>query len=284
MKYRHSYHAGNFADTMKHLVLLELLHALLRKPGKFVFIETHAGRGEYPIVRREMRATAEYRAGIGRLLVNRERLDGPIRDYVELVLRLGGSPQSGRLQRYPGSPLLAAALLRPTDRAVLLELEPGERRALERALESHRNVGVRGEDGYAALRGLLPPPERRGLVLIDPPYEQQASEFERVHAALLDSHRRWASGIYAVWYPIKERAPVARFHARLADSGVRRILYAELSLFAEDSRVALNGSGVLIINPPWKLDSSLRALLPALQRALGGGSGSDARCAWLVPE
>ena len=284
MKYRHSYHAGNFADTMKHLVLLELLQALLRKPGEFVFIETHAGRGQYPIASREMRATAEYRAGIGRLLENRERLDGSIRDYVELVLRLGGDPQSGRLQRYPGSPLLAAALLRPTDRAVLLELEPAERRALERALESHRNVSVRGEDGYAALRGLLPPPERRGLVLIDPPYEQQANEFERVHATLLDSHRRWATGIYAVWYPIKERAPVARFHTRLADSGVRRILYAELSLFAEDSRVALNGSGMLIINPPWKLDSSLRALLPALQRALGGSSDSDARCAWLVPE
>ena len=284
MKYRHSYHAGNFADTMKHLVLLELLQALLRKPGGFVFIETHAGRGEYPMASREMRATAEYRAGIGKLLENRAGLHGRIRDYLELVLRLGGDSGSGRLQCYPGSPLLAAALLRPSDRAVLLELEPAERRALERALENHRNVSVRGEDGYLALHGLVPPPERRGLVLIDPPYEQQEDEFERVYAALLDSHRRWATGIYAVWYPIKERAPVARFHARLADCGVRRILYAELSLFPEDSRVALNGSGMLIINPPWKLDSSLRELLPALRGALGGSGRNGVRCEWLVPE
>lgn len=284
MKYRHAYHAGNFADTMKHLVLLELLQALQRKPAEFVFIETHAGRGEYPIAGREMRATAEYRSGIGRLLENRERLDGRIRDYVELVLRLGGDPQSARLERYPGSPLLAAAQLRPGDRAVLLEFQPAERRALERALASYRNVSVRGEDGYLALRGLLPPPQRRGLVLIDPPYEQQAEEFEHVYATLLDGLRRWATGIFAVWYPIKERTPIARFHKRLADSGVRRILYGELSLFPEDSRVALNGCGMLIVNPPWQLDSSLQALLPALHHALGGSAGNGVRCAWLVPE
>ena len=284
MKYRHSYHAGNFADTMKHLVLLQLLNALLRKPGEFVYIETHSGRGEYSLQGREMRSTTEYRDGIGRLLESRQQLQGPIRDYVELVLRLGGDAQSGRLQRYPGSPLLAAELLRPTDRAVLLELQPAERRALARAVAGHPNVSVRGEDGYAALRGLLPPAERRGLVLVDPSYEEGDEEFERVQSALLDGHRRWATGIFAIWYPIKRRAAIARFHAQLARSGLRRILCAELGLFPEDSRVALNGSGMIIVNPPWKLDATLSTLLPALHRALGVDKGSGVRCEWLVPE
>jgi 23S rRNA (adenine2030-N6)-methyltransferase len=282
MKYRHSYHAGNFADTMKHLVLIELLNALLRKPGGFVYIETHSGRGEYPLESREARSTAEFSEGFGRLLANREQLRGPLRDYVEAVLRLGGDAAAGRLQRYPGSPLLAATLLRTSDRAVLIEAEPTERRALERALSAHRNTSVRGEDGYAALRGLLPPPERRGVVLIDPSYEADA-EFERVYEALRDGHRRWATGIFAIWYPIKRREPITRFHGRLVQSGLRRILCAELSLYPEDSRVALNGSGLLVVNPPWKLDESLRNLLPALQRALDA-RGGNTRCEWLVPE
>jgi 23S rRNA (adenine2030-N6)-methyltransferase len=284
MKYRHSYHAGNFADVMKHLVLMQLLNALLRKPGEFVYIETHSGRGEYSLEGREMRSTTEYRDGIGRLLESRHQLPGPMRDYVELVLHLGGDAQSGRLQRYPGSPLLAAALIRPTDRAVLLELQPAERRALARAVAGHPNFSVRGEDGYAALRGLLPPAERRGMVLIDPSYEEGEEEFERVQGALLDGHRRWATGIFAIWYPIKRRDTITHFHGRLARSGLRRILCAELSMFPEDSRVALNGSGMIIVNPPWKLDETLRTLLPALHRALRGGKGSAVRCEWLVPE
>lgn len=283
MKYRHAYHAGNFADTMKHLVLLELLRALQRKPGAFVYVETHAGRGAYLLASREMRSGAEYRDGIGRLLEQRNTQDGVIRDYLDLVLRLGSDPQSVRLQLYPGSPLLAAQLLRPADRAVLFEIEPSERRSLERTLAPYRNASVRAEDGYAAMRAVLPPPERRGLVLIDPPYED-SNEFERVIAALLEGHRRWPTGIYALWYPVKDRADITRFHSGLIQSGMRRILCAELSLFPEDSRVALNGSGMIIVNPPWRLDASLRTLLPALHQALGGDKGSGTRCEWLVPE
>jgi len=283
LKYRHGYHAGNFADTMKHLVLLELLNALLRKPGEFAYIETHAGRGEYPLDAREMRTTGEYRDGIGRLLERRAELQGPIRDYVELVLRLGGEATSGELHHYPGSPLLATALLRPTDRAVFVELEPGERRALERALGARPHTSVRGEDGYVALRGLLPPVERRGMVLIDPSFEQD-EEFQRVHEALLDGHRRWATGIFAIWYPIKRREPITRFHAELVRSGLRRILCAELNVYPQDSQVALNGCGMIIVNPPWKLDESLSALLPTLHCLLDGRGGTGTRCVWLVPE
>ncbi|HZF26135.1 MAG TPA: 23S rRNA (adenine(2030)-N(6))-methyltransferase RlmJ [Steroidobacteraceae bacterium] len=283
MKYRHSYHAGNFADAMKHLVLIEMLNALLRKPGEFVYIETHSGRGEYSLDGRETRSTAEYRDGIGRLLESRELLQGPIRDYVELVLRLGGDPNSGRLQRYPGSPLLATHLIRSTDRAVLVELEPTERRALARSVSAHPNASVLGEDGYRALRGLLPPAERRGMVLIDPSYEEE-KEFERVQEALLDSHRRWATGIFAIWYPIKRRAAITQFHAQLARSGLRRILCAELNLYPQDSQVALNGSGMIVVNPPWKLDESLRQLLPDMWRSFGAHKGGGIRCDWLVPE
>lgn len=284
MKYRHSYHAGNFADTMKHVVLLDLLRALLRKPGAFIYVETHAGRGEYPLSSREMQATAEHREGIGRLLEQRCAQQGAIHDYVQLVLRLGADPLSGRLVRYPGSPLLAAQFLRPEDRAELFEIEPGERRSLARLLVSHRNVHVHAEDGYDALRAVLPPRERRGLVLIDPPYEHGAEEFGRVYETLLEAYRRWATGVYAIWYPVKDRSDVARFHRGLAESGVRKILLAELRLFPDDSRVALNGSGMIVINPPWKLDESLRVLLPALHKALEGRGGSGVRCDWLVPE
>jgi 23S rRNA (adenine2030-N6)-methyltransferase len=284
MKYRHSYHAGNFADTMKHIVVLELLRALLRKPGAFIYVETHAGRGAYPLSGREMRATAEYREGIGRLLERRDTQQGAIRDYVELVLRLGSGAQSDRLARYPGSPLLAAQFLRREDRAVLFETEPSERRALERLLGSYRNVHVHGEDGYDALRAVLPPRERRGMVLIDPPYEDSQQEFSRVLEALLESYRRWATGIYAIWYPVKERSDVGHFHRRLVESGVRKILVAELGLFPDDSRVALNGSGMIVVNPPWKLDENLRAQLPALHKALEGHTNSGVRCDWLVPE
>src|SRR5262245_17356510 len=222
MKYRHSYHAGNFADTMKHVVLLELLRALLRKPNPFLYVETHAGRGEYLLSSREMQATAEHREGIGRLLEQRGAQQSAIHDYIELILRLGADPQSGRLARYAGSPLLAAQFLRPQDRAVLFEIEPSERRFLARVLGSRYNVHVHGEDGYQALRAVLPPRERRGMVLIDPPYEDGDQEFSRVLETLLDSYRRWATGIYVIWYPVKDRSDVARFHRRLAESVVRK--------------------------------------------------------------
>jgi 23S rRNA (adenine2030-N6)-methyltransferase len=282
VKYRHSFHAGNFADVLKHLILLEILHALRRKQTGFFVLDTHAGCGAYELGARNSQPRPEYRDGIARVL-EKPTPDPAVQRYVALIQRLGEA-NGGDLHRYPGSPLIIASQLRQQDRAVLFELSPSELMSLKRNTRAHRNVSAHHADGYSALRAQLPPLERRGLVLIDPSYESQQAEFGRVQTALAESWRRWATGIFAIWYPVKRRAPVERFHAQLRGSGVRRILCAELSLFPQDSRVSLNGSGMIIVNPPFELEASLAQTLPALHAALGGRRGSCEECYWLVPE
>jgi 23S rRNA (adenine2030-N6)-methyltransferase len=207
-----------------------------------------------------------------------------LREYVSLVRRLDAEAGGGALRHYPGSPLLASTQLRPQDRAVFVERNAAEAVALRHTLQGQRQVSVQTGDGYQALRSQLPPPERRGLVLIDPPYEAQEAEFGNILRALPEAHGRWPTGVYAVWYPIKRRSLVAKFHARVAGTGLRKILCAELCLYPDDSRVSLNGCGLLILNPTWQLDHTLAAALPALHRALGGRPGTRAECFWLVPE
>lgn len=284
VKYRHAYHAGNFADAFKHVALLEVLKALTRKPAPFFYLETHAGRGEYPLDGAAMPAGSEYRRGVGRLLQLEQGARGPLGEYLDLVQRLGKGTAATQPKRYPGSPGLVAALLRASDRAVFFEIVPAEAQALARLLRSHRNVAVRCADGYAALRAVLPPRERRGLVFIDPPYERQEAEFGVVLAGLREALSRWSSGTYAIWYPIKRRAPVARFHERLVASGWHKVLCAELCLYPDDSRVGLNGCGMIIVNPPWRIERALGGVLPALHRALAGQPGTGVRCEWLVGE
>jgi 23S rRNA (adenine2030-N6)-methyltransferase len=208
-----------------------------------------------------------------------------VADYLGLVRAhadLEGAAATPR--SYPGSGRLAQLILRAQDRAVLCELERSEVGALRGAIGKDQRFLIVHGDGYAAIRAELPPRERRGLVLIDPAYESQVAELTQVEEALAEAHRRWATGIYAIWYPIKRREPIDAFHARLQASGVRRILCAELTLFAADSRVSLNGSGMIIVNPPFQLEDTLREALPALHSALGGKPGSRGACYWLVPE
>lgn len=280
MKYRHSFHAGNFADTVKHLVLLALLRSLERKAAPFFYLETHAGRGRYKLAA----DNSEFAAGFARLRAQAH--SAPlIGEYIGLIERLDPAAQTGAaLQSYAGSPLIAAELLRPDDRAVFFELASAEAEHLREALRPYRNVTVQNADGYTALRSQLPPRERRGLVLIDPAYEVQEQEFPRVVTALLEAHRRWAGGVYAVWYPIKRRETIQRFHAQLQQSGLRKILCAQLCLYPDDSRVSLNGCGMMVVNPPWQLDTTLNATLPELHRLLGGQPQTAAECFWLVPE
>lgn len=282
VKYRHAHHAGNFADAVKHLVLVGLLAALERKDSPFLYLETHAGRGRYALPPPAERQDSEYAEGAGRLLALPER-PATLATYLQIVERLG-TDATGTLRHYPGSPLIAATLLREADRAVLFEARAEEATALRLNLAGHANALVYHGDGYAALRAKLPPRERRGLVLIDPPYERQESEFDLVLGALREGIERWATGIYAIWYPIKRRAPVRDFHERLVQLGVRRILCAELCLYPDDSRVSLNGCGMIIVNPPWQTDVALQRALPDLHRALGARPGTSARCFWLVPE
>ncbi len=280
MNYRHAFHAGNFADVFKHAVLTLALGALHRKDAPFCYLDTHAGAGRYDLEDAPAQASGEYRDGIARLWDWRDPPE-ELAAYLGAVRALN---LCGRLRYYPGSPLLARSLLRAQDRMALCECQPEVAARLAREFAGDRQVTVRcGEDGYRVLKAWLPPRERRGLVLIDPPYEAE-DEFGRVIAALCAAHRRWPTGTYMVWYPIKTRPPVARFHHALRESGIRKILVVECLLYPEDVALRLNGCGLVILNPFWRLDQVLNRLFPILIERLRCTPASRSTVAWLVPE
>ncbi len=266
MKYRHAHHAGNFADVHKHVTLLALLAALKRKDKGFLYFETHAGRGVYDLAD----SVAESSAGIARL-EGRECSATELVHFLECVARLRRS--AGGRRRYPGSPWLAASELRAQDRAVLVEVLPEEARALTRSLSSVgvSRIRVDSADGFERLRAALPPPERRALTLIDPPYEDPRRDFERIKTGTTDALRRFPTGIMAIWYPVKDARDTERWLASMARQIDRAMLVGELRLYPCDSRVALNGSGMLIINPPYQLAERMPLWLGELSRCLGGG-------------
>jgi 23S rRNA (adenine2030-N6)-methyltransferase len=282
MNYRHAFHAGNFGDVLKHVVLVALLERLAQKDKPFFFLDTHAGRGRYDLDGEAARKSGEAGAGIHRLA------DAP--DLPPLAMRYLGLVRgfdpgnADRVRFYPGSPWIAAMLMRPADRAALCELAPMEADHLRREFARDARFAVHLRDGYEAIKALLPPKERRGLVLIDPPYETQEGEFAQVADALATAQKRWPQGVYAAWYPIKRAATIDGFHASLASRGVTRLLVAELSIHPEDSTVGLNGSGMVLLNPPWKTDQDLAAALPAVHAALSPSGAGRTRVEWLVPE
>jgi 23S rRNA (adenine2030-N6)-methyltransferase len=280
MKYRHSFHAGNFADVHKHVTLLALLTALKKKDKGFLYLDTHAGRGGYDL----SSPSAEAAAGIGRF-ASVEHSAPELRRYAALLAQFRAHP--GQAHLYPGSPLIAASELRPQDRAVLIEFLGAEAHALEVSLTAlaasrsdvARSVRVERGDGFERLRAWLPPPERRGLTLIDPPYEHTQQDFEHVTAALLEGLRRFPTGVFAAWYPVKDQRSTASWHAACARTLQAPTLVCELWLYPRDSRVGLNGSGLLIANPPYLTLERLQAWLPELKSALAVGpcGGASAR-------
>ncbi len=287
MNYRHAYHAGNFADVVKHAVLALLLERLGAKPAPYFVLDTHAGIGRYDLASEPSLRTGEAAGGIGRLLAALAGGETPpeLTAYLAAVTALnGGASTDGGPRWYPGSPRLARALMRPGDRLVLAEAHPEDAPVLKREFAGDSQVQCHHRDGYGALKAFLPPPERRGLVLIDPPYED-GDEAARLVAGLAAAHRRWPTGVYALWYPIKERPWVWRLHEALAATGIRRQLAAELTIHPEDDWRRLNGCGMIVINPPWRLDGDLAALLPRLHRALASGAEAGGwKLDWLVPE
>lgn len=281
MNYRHAFHAGNFADVFKHLVLVVLLDLLTAKDRPLFFLDTHAGRGRYDLDAASARHSGEADRGVRRIAAL-HGLQADLQRYLGCV-RAADAANAQRIRWYPGSPSLAAALLRPSDRIALCELEPGEASVLRREFAGDRRVAVHRRDGYEALQALLPPAERRALALIDPPYEAQEQEFDQVAEALAGAQRHWPQGVYAAWYPIKRAATAAAFGSSLTRLGVSRLLVAELSVHPADNEAGLNGSGLALLNPPWRLDERLASALPALHAALAPDGAGGTRLEWLAP-
>ena len=280
MNYRHAFHAGNHADVLKHVVLLAMVESLKRKSAPFFALDTHAGRGRYLLQGEHSDKTGEARAGIFRLMVL-GKLPPPVQRYLKAVQ---ADNPVGALVAYPGSPMLLAQAMRPVDRLVACELQPDEARALEALFRHDARVATQARDGYAAVKALLPPKEKRGLVLIDPPYEAQEQEFPRILAALADGLQRWPTGSYAVWYPIKQRVTLQHFMRKLAALPCKSVLRAELLVRADDSPLRLNGSGMVVLKPPYKLDQELAGALPVLARLLADGDAAESRLDWLRRE
>jgi 23S rRNA (adenine2030-N6)-methyltransferase len=272
MNYRHAFHAGNFADCMKHALLIWLLRALQRKSTPIAVLDTHAGAGAYDLAGGPAERTGEWRGGIGRLLHDPPP---PLADYVGLVHQLG---------LYPGSPALIHALLRPGDRLACCELHPEEHAALLRCFAGDPAVAVHRRDAWEALGALLPLQPRRGLVLIDPPYEAP-DEFDRLAKGLATGCARFRTGVFGAWYPIKHRAPVRGFLATMRQAGIRDIVAAELLLREPLDPARLNGCGMLVINPPYRFETDALPILAALLDRLGAGEpGEGAEMIRLVDE
>ena len=266
LSYRHAFHAGNHADVLKHFIEMQLLFYLAQKDKPFWYIDTHAGAGCYTLDSGYAAQNAEYESGIARLW---ERDDLPVllADYVALVKRIN---PDGQLKLYPGSPLVALELLRAQDRLRLFELHPADSEILRKNLAGHSpQVLVQAADGFNALKALLPPPPRRALVLIDPPYEDK-QDYQRVAAALREGLKRFSSGIYAVWYPQLQRTEARQLPEQLKKLPVKSWLHVALSVQApNEDGFGMYGSGMFIINPPWLLHGALQEVMPYLVQQMG---------------
>ncbi|MER9467650.1 23S rRNA (adenine(2030)-N(6))-methyltransferase RlmJ [Mesorhizobium sp. M0482] len=280
MNYRHAYHAGNFADVVKHVVLSRLIEYLKQKDKAFRVIDTHAGIGRYDLSSTEAQKTGEWQGGIGRLVD--AALDAPaaalLAPYLEAVHSL--NPDGG-VKKYPGSPLIARHLMRKQDRLSAVELHPKDAARLKALFDGDFQTRVIELDGWLALGAHLPPKEKRGLVLIDPPFEEEG-EFGRLVDGLQRAHRRWPGGIYALWYPLKDRRAVAAFRKALKQTGISKLLDIGFEIRPDAVEPSLDGCGMVVVNPPFTLEGELRTLLPALHRLLALEQPSHWTLDWLA--
>ena len=282
MNYRHAFHAGSFADVFKHAVLCRVLTYLCEKPAAFRVIDTHAGAGLYDLTSSEASRGGEWHDGIERLLQASlpQAAAALLKPYVDVVAALN---DPGKLAVYPGSPALVRAWLRPQDRLIACELEPQAQAALARHLRRDARINTLVVDGWTALSAHVPPPERRGLVLVDPPFERD-DDFPRLARSLTVAHRKWATGMYMLWYPIKGRPEPDALAKRLGRLGIPKILRAELMVSALSDPSRLNGSGLILVNPPWTLEADLKLLLPALLGVLRRDAKARFTLDWLSGE
>ena len=280
LSYRHSFHAGNHADVLKHIVLMLILENLKLKEKGFFYLDTHSGVGRYRLSSNESEKTAEYKEGIERLW---EQTDLPedVARYVKMIKKLnyGGK----ELRYYAGSPLIATELLRPQDRALLTELHPSDYPILRNNFSDYKNVTVKCDNGFQQVKATLPPKERRGLVLIDPPYELK-EDYDLVVKAIEEGYKRFATGTYAIWYPVVLRQQTKRIFKGLEATGIRKILKIELAVRPDSDQRGMTASGMVVINPPWTLETQMKEILPYLTKTLVPKGTGSWTVDWITPE
>jgi 23S rRNA (adenine2030-N6)-methyltransferase len=279
VNYHHEFHAGNFADVFKHVVLCRILNYLRGKPAAFRVIDTHAGAGLYDLTGEKAMRGGEWQNGIGKLLAAQtsEAVAALLSPYLEVIHALN---ERDRIRVYPGSPALVRAWLRPQDRLIACELEPRTAAALARNMRGDVRIKTLTIDGWTAMNAYVPPRERRGLVLVDPPFEAD-DDFSRLVSSLTAAHRKWAGGIYALWYPIKGRRGPDALTKRLRRLALPKVLRAELMVAPLSDPTRLNGAGMIVANPPWTLENELCVLLPALASILGREGKGRFQLDWL---
>lgn len=282
MNYRHIYHAGNFADVLKHAVLCLLIRYMQKKDKAFRVLDTHAGIGLYDLSSEEAQKTGEWRDGIGRLLDAELEPQAAeiLKPYLDAVRELN---PKGEITRYPGSPKLARMLFRPQDRLAAMELHPEDYLRLSRLFEGDFQVRVTELDGWLSLGAHLPPKEKRGIVLVDPPFEIEG-EYERLVKGLMTAYRRFPGGTYCLWYPLKKGAPIKEFHEALKEAEIPKMLCTELSAKSDRDATGLSGSGLIIVNPPYTLKDELHRVLPVLKDILAQDRYASTRTFWLRGE
>ena len=278
LSYRHLFHAGSFADVFKHVLLTRLLISLNEKDKPYFFLDTHAGIGRYDLSHPWAQKGREFESGIKKLL-ERDDIPAAMKPYIDIVR---AENPDGHLRYYPGSPLITRKLIRPIDRMALTELNKTDCAELMNVIAKDRRVNVQLMDGYQALKAHLPPKERRGLVLIDSSFDR-SREFARLAEALADAHTRWATGTYAVWYPMMGAGVIRGFEKQIEAAGIRKVLQFELSILPEDAST-MPGSGMIIINPPWKFDTEMRMLLRWVWSVLNVKSAGGVKVNWLLRE
>lgn len=278
LSYRHSFHAGNHADVLKHIVLTLILSALKQKDKGFFYLDTHSGVGRYSLLSAEAEKTGEYIEGIARLW-DRDDLPEEVSLYLAEIQKIN----KGKLRFYAGSPLLAVQQLRPQDRALLTELHPNDFPLLRNEFAKNPNVVTKRENGFQQLKSALPPKERRGLVLIDPPYELK-EDYELVVKAIEEGYKRFATGVYAIWYPVVLRQHTKRIVKGLEATGIRKILQIELAVRPDSDQRGMTASGMIVINPPWQLESQMKKILPYLTEVLVPEGTGSWNVSWIVPE
>ncbi|QWK78296.1 23S rRNA (adenine(2030)-N(6))-methyltransferase RlmJ [Ochrobactrum sp. BTU1] len=286
MNYRHAYHAGNFADVVKHVILSRIVEYLKRKDQAFRVIDTHAGIGLYDLRGTEAGKTSEWTGGISRVFDAVEKSEIPeaaielLQPYLDVVRAVNNGKE---LRHYPGSPLLTRHLLRKQDRLSALELHPQDAKKLTKLFDGDYQARVIELDGWLSLGAHMPPKEKRGLVLVDPPFEIEG-EFDRLVDGLVKAYKRFPGGTYALWYPVKDRKETERFSKRLRETEIPKIMRIELAIRAPSLEPRLDGTGMIVVNPPYTLESEMQTLLPCLTKLLSEEKGSNFSIQWIRSE